>query len=444
MALTLTTSPATVQLAKNPVYVKFLSTSYSSLDNYRVVLRVLFENVYESTTYAQIVEAECIPDSNGESTFDLSGVLQKAMERTMAVQVPDFSNPTPYLADTLRRFKIQYLEKSGTPQEEQSATTSSAYKVLYGGVDMHYFGLYNFFSNLSATNSLLTYYPSGKIVAREQPEYLTYIQQATAISSHAFIRVVQYDNTGTLIGTFADYYRLNADYPDPIFIERYEACVFPTGPTALSLDTDCVKYTVQVFWVESISTPGGAEESGSATAASQLYTYYIDDSAQPLYTDLIWFGGFNTPHVLRCTGRKATRLDVQRQLSEQVVGFAADPTAMATLQHSRDWNNQYSYRSGAIRPEEKDAYQELVIENKLLEYAADGNYYRLRLTTNSLNVYEQETSPNYLEITAVRSLAPRNYMRLRSISVATSTENAWLLSDNGFWELGVMGGYWQL
>ena len=42
MALAITTSPATVQLAKNPVFVKFLSTSYGSLDNYRVVLRVLF------------------------------------------------------------------------------------------------------------------------------------------------------------------------------------------------------------------------------------------------------------------------------------------------------------------------------------------------------------------------------------------------------------------
>jgi hypothetical protein len=443
MAITLTTSPATVQLAKNPVYVKFLSTSYSSLDNYRVVLRVLLESVYESNTYAQIVEVECIPDSNGESTFDLSKVLQRAMERTMAVQVPDFSNPIPYLADTLRRFKIQYLEKYGAPQEEQSATTSSAYKVLYGGVDMHYFGLYNFFSNLSATNSLLTYYPSGKIIARDQPEYLTYIQQASAISAHAFIRVVEYDNAGGTIAT-TDHYRLNADYPDPIFIDRYKCCVFPTGPVALSLAADTVKYTVQVFWVESIAGGGGNEESGSATAASQLYTYYIDNAAQPIHTDLVWFGGFNNPHILRCTGRKAARLDVQRQLSEQVVTFGADPTTLATMQHGRDWNNQYNYRSGALKPEEKDALQELIIENKLLEYAADGNYYRLSLTTNSLNVLEQNISPNYLEFNAVRALAPRNFMRLSPIAVAAPTENTWLLGDGGFWELGVTGDYWQL
>lgn len=443
MALTITTSPATVQLAKNPVSVKFLSTSYSSLDNYRVVLRVLFEATYESGTYAQEVETECIPDSNGECTFDLSGILQTAMERTMTFQVPDLTNQIPYLADTLRRFKIQYLEKYGTPQAEQTATTSSAYKVVYGGVDAHYFGFFNFFSNLSTSNSLLTYYPSGKSIARDQPEYLTYIQQASAISPHAFIQLKQYSNAGSLIST-VNKYRLADSYPDYIILDRYQSAVFPVGPEALSLDSSAVKYTVQIFSVPTLAGGGGDSENGTPAAASQLYTYYIDDNPQTNSKDLIWFGGFMNPHILRATGRKRTRLSVERLLSEQVVSFGYDPTTLATLQHSRSFSQPLNYRSGSLKPEEKDALQELLIENRILEYAQDGNYYRLLLTDNNYEVFEEEQSPNYLEFSAVRALAPRNYMRLRSIADGAPTLQGWLTSDNGFWELGTVGGYWQL
>lgn len=443
MAITLTTAPATVQLSKNPVFVKFLSTSHTSLDNYRVMLRVLFEDDYESGTYAEVIEVEAIPDSSGETVFDISAVLNSELERTIPQRVPDFANQIPYLADTLRRFKIQYLERYGTPPAEQSATTSSAYKVLYGGVDTHYFGLYDFFDNLATDNSLLTYYPSGKTISSDQPEYLSHICHQATSGYYAFLRVNQYDSSGAQISQF-DKFRLSMAYTDLLFLDVYQVGVFPTGPEALGLNVDAVKYTVQVFAAGTQTGLGGLQESATPAAASQAFTYYIDHSARPAPQTLIWFNGFSAPHILRCQGRKVTRLEVQRLISEQVVGFNYDPTALATVQHSRTWNHAFSYRSGAISPEEKDALQELLIENRLLEYAADGNYYRLLVTGNSFQVYEQDTSPNYLEITAVRALAPRNFMRLRTITAGVVLENGWLVSDNGFWELGAAGGYWQL
>lgn len=445
MALTITTTPATVQLAKNPVYVKFLSTSHGSLDNYRVVLRVLFEAVYESGTYTEIVETEAIPDSNGETTFDIARVLRSAMEQNIELQIPDLVTPVPYLADTLRRFKIEYLEKYGTPQVEQAATTSSAYKVLYGGVDAHYFGLFDWFANLADDFSLITYYPSGKTIARDQPEFLTYIQEASAISPHAYIVLSQYDNTGTLIST-TDLYRLDDGYPDYIILDRYQCAVFPVGPEALALDADAVKYTVQVYSVPTVDVFGvGIIENGTPAAASQAYTYYVDDSTQPIMLDLLWFGGFNQPHILRCTGRKRIRLGVERLTSGRITSYNYDPRTLENLQHDRSFNQSYTYRSGSLKPDELDALQELLIENKVFEYAEDGNTYRLLVTDRNYDLLETERSPNYLEFTAERSLAPVNYQRLRSLAEGAPAELFWLLEDaSGNWLMESGSGYFKL
>lgn len=443
MAISLSTAPASVNLSKNPVYVRLLSSGTSGLVNYRAVLRVEVEKVYSSGTYTQIAEIEAVPDSSGFSNFDLQSILHTCMERYTSLQVPDLENPLPYNLDTLRRFKIKYLEKYGTPQVEQTVTTSSVYKVICGGVDNHYFGLYDFFSNLSATNSLLTYYPSGKIIARDQPEYLTYIQQASAISPHAFIRINEYDNEGVLLGTH-DSYRLNADYPYPVFLNRYESAVFPTSAEALVISATAVKYTVQVWAVESLATPGGNIENGSAAAASQMYTYYIDDAVQPNPHDIIWLGGFRNPHILRCTGRKRTRLSVERFMSEQVVPFGYDPRSAGVVQHRRSFEQPLSFRSGSLKPEEIDALQEMLIENILLEYTADGNYYRLSLTGNNFDVYEDGVSPNALEFAAVRALAPGSYMKLRPLSGDVPDADLWQTNSNGFWELNVTGGFLEL
>lgn len=443
MSVALTTAPGTVNLAKNPVYVKFQSSSYSSLENYRVVLKVLFESSYDSGTFTEIVETEAIPDGNDECTFDLSDVLQRAMERTMTFQVPDIATGTPYVSDTLRKFKIEYFEKYGTPQVEQSSTTSVAYKVLYGGVDSHYFGLYDFFDNVDDTNAFLGYPPDKKRIARDQPEYLTYLQHDGTASNSCFIRVKQYNHLGILISTF-DKWKINLSYQDPIGPAQYQPAVFPTGPTELGVASTAYKYTVQIFHIQVLFSGGTYTTTGSETQGSQEYTYYIDNDIQATPHDLVWMGGFNQPNILRCRGRKRSRLTVDRLLSERIASYGYDPTTQATVQHRRDFNTHLTYRTGELTPEQADALQEMLIENRLFVYEEDGNYYRLRLTQSNYNINEEEATPNYLEFTVERALAPRNYMRLRSMTDGAPTEQQWLANDNGFWALNTGGGFWQL
>lgn len=437
MALALSISPEAVSLSKNQVHVRLLSTSHSGLDNYRAVLRILFEDVYASGTFTQVAEIEAIPDSNGFSNFYIQKILDAELHENTPFRVPDLEDPHPYTTDTKRRYKIQYLEKYGDPQVEQAATTSSALSVLLGGVDIHYAGLYNFFDNVDADNSLLTYMPTGKVIARDQKDVITFLNH-TGSTKYFGIAVRQYDVTGTEIGSVNYLHTGIADGPeDAVGLVAWACAVFPVGPEKLSISSNAVKYTVQVYEMNIFTaTPVAAQ--------SQVFTYYVSEIYQEQPFDLIWFGSFHNPHILRCTGRKRTRLTIERLISERVTEWGYDPHVGQQYQHDRNFNQQFTYRTGSLRPDDVDALQELLIENKLLEHATDGNYYRLRLTENTYDILETRTSPNYLDFNAVRSLAPGNYMKVRSAAVPPAGENVWEQNDNGYWDLNTGNGYWEL
>jgi hypothetical protein len=436
MAISLSIQPESVSLSKNMVHARILSTSYTSLDNYRVVLRVLFEKVWNSNTFAQVAEIEAIPDANGFTNFYLEKILDSECALNTPFRVPDLEDPHPYQTDTLRRYKLEYFEKYGNPQTPQTATTSSAYSVLYGGADWHYAGLYSFLDNVTASNALLTFMPSGKTLYRTQKDVLTFLNH-TDSTKYFGLEVKQYNASGVQIGSTLYKHTGVADSPDDaVSLAAWQAAVFPTGPQKLGLDAAALKYTVRVYDMN-IST------QAAVTAQSQLFTYYIDDTYQTHPSDLIWFGSFNNPHILRATGRKRKRLQIDRQLTERVTGFGYTPTTGAVLQHDRNWNNLFTYRTGAIRLDDADALQELLIENKLLEFT-DQNYYRLRLTENNYDIFETGTSPVYLDFDAVRSLAPYSFTKIKAGLIPPEGNNVWETNSNGYWELNTGNGYFEL
>lgn len=436
MAVSIGIQPESVSLSKNMVHARFVSTGHTTLANYRVVLRVLFEKVYNSNTFTQVAEMEAIPDANGFCNFYLETILDNECALNTPFRVPDLENPHPYGTDTLRRYKLQYFEKYGNPQVAQTATTTSAYSVLYGGVDRHYAGLYDFFANVDADNSLLTYVPSGKTLYRTQKDVLTFLNH-TGSTKYFGLEVKQYNASGAQIGATLYKHTGVADSPDDaVALAAWQAAVFPVGPQKLGLSSSAVKYTVRVYDMNITSQT-------AITASSQLHTYYIDDTYQQHPYDLIWFGSFNNPHVTRALGRKRKRLTVERQISERVVSFGYTPSVGAVVQHDKSWNNIFNYRTGALRVDELDALQEMLIENKLLEFT-DGDYYRLRLTESSYDLYETGTSPLYLDFDAVRSLTPYSYMKVRSAAQPPLGDNVWETNSNGYWELNTGNGYWEL
>ena len=219
----------------------------------------------------------------------------------------------------------------------------------------------------------------------------------TGATKYFGLEVKQYNASGTQIGSTLYKHTGVADSPDDaVALAAWQAAVFPVGPQKLGLNAAAVKYTVRVYDMN-IST------QTALTARSQVYAYYIDDTYQPHPSDLIWFGAFNNPHITRALGRKRKRLQVERQISERVVSFGYTPSVGAVVQHDKSWNNIFSYRTGALRVDEADALQELLIENKILEFT-DGDYYRLRLTESGYDVHESNTYPVYMDFDAVRSM----------------------------------------
>lgn len=436
MALAISISPEDVVLSKNLVHVRLLSTSYSGLDNYKTVLRILFEDEYGEGTFSQIAEIEAQPDSNGFTHFNIQKILEKKLLLTTPFRVPDVEDQHPYTCDTLRRYKLEYFERYGDPQEDQAAVVSASYQVLLGGVDWHYHGFYDFFDNLSADNALLTYIPSGITATRSQPNFLTFINW-TGPYTRFFLKIRQWDEDGEELTGFSTYHTIDGDDDDPPYLLTNQAAVFPATADVLGVHAEAVKYSVQVWSLVS-------EGLDPQIAVSQEYYIYLDDEYQHQPADIIWFGSFRNPHVLRCKGRKRTALSIERRVSERIISWGDDPHVGSLTQHDRNFNQQFTYRTGPLRTDDVDALQEMLIENTLLEYAADHNYYRLLLTQNRYDIHETRVTPHHLEFSAERSIAPGSYMKVRSAAMPAADDNLWELNDNGFWELNTGSGYWQL
>lgn len=446
MAISVITIPTDKVLSRNPVRFETLSTGHSALDNYRVVVRILFEKTYLSATFDQVAEVECIPDSAGICRFDFQKTLHAELHRNHTLRIPDIEDQHPFPLNSTRRFKIEYLEKYGDPQVEQTSTTSSIVSILLGGVDMHYFGLNDFFENIEDTNAILSYWPDGKRIARNQPEYLNFLQHEEGVVSYnrQFLKVKQYDITNTLTSTTDHFRTYTGTDDDALTLRRWNAGAFPVSPEKLALNAATVKYTVQVWGVSTIAQPEGESEQGSPIALSQEVTYYIDDEYQHRPTDVIWFGSFANPHILRCTGEKSTQLDITRYMSELVFTNNADPRQLASRQHSKESNQSYTYRTGSLTEDEKATLQEMLEENNLFEYAYDTNYYRLELTGKRYDLIRHRRTPETLEFAAKRAFPARNYMRLLPSTAAPGTTGRWQITDNGYWQLNTGSGYWLL
>lgn len=436
MAITLSIAPESVNLTKNQVLVRLTSSNYSQLVNYRAVLRILLEKTYNSNTFVQVAEIEAIPDSNGFSSFYIERILDTELQLCTPFRVPDLENPHPYACETTRRFRIQYLEKYGDPQQGQTPVTSSNYVAIIGGVDAHYAGLFNFFENVDEDNALLSYMPGGKTIGRNHAEVITFLNH-TGATKYFGLAVNEYNSAGVQIGTTTYLHTGVADAPeDAVPLAPWWTAVFPVGTDKLTIDENAAYYTVQVFEMN-INT------QQPVAAQSQVVTYYLGGT-HPYPAQLIWFGSFHNPHVLRCTGRKRTRLLVERQLSDRIVTWGLDPHLGATIQHARSFNHQYTYRTGAVSQDEADALQEMLIENKVLEHTPSGSYHRLVLTDSSYDILEQRSTPAYLEFAANRSLSPLNYMKLRKVQDEDAETDVWELNNNGYWELNTGSGFWQL
>ena len=401
-------------------------------DHLKVQLELFFEAQYLSGDFMPVVTLSAIPDTSGKTTFDISGILDAEVRNSLDdPPIPDFNANTPQKANTLRRYFVRYQEL-----HDQILTPSWSYLdpklVLCGGIARNLFADYDFFGNLNESNSLLSWYPDGKKVNIDQPEWIAWYNYHNQ-THEVVIGVSLMDEDGSVEATLIKH------SVDVLQVAPHEILLIPVGYTQLDLDAHLaqipnpVKYTVQVFdW--------NLYQQQIAIAYSQKRTYFIDKKHYEEKHYLMHLNGFCLPETLRCVGNFTKELAVQRETSQRILtpGYAASFTEQ--FQYQEDFENRFTYRTGYLTKAQVDALQELLIHNQLFEVYVEG-YIPLLLTENEFVIHDTGQFLFALEIKAIPALKQGYYSNV--MIPMEASQIGWRTSGASFWKT-VFGLTWKI
>lgn len=364
--------------------------------NHKILLDLFVEQTYLGGDFEEVVTLEGKIDTDGNVTFDLQDILHAEVLKAMGNLVPPaFDLNTPFIADNLRRYYYRYREDYDGITPVQWTTGALKY-VMCGGVEQGYFAGNDFFNTLNNDNSLLTWYPSGKNVSADQPEFIAFYNHLGA-DKEVLIQYKYYTAESATPEIRFAYDLLN------LTVKSGETLVLPVGFSQLGLsDTSIVKYTVQCV------DKASPYDSGNPTFVSELRSFYVDHSYYLEKRYLLYYNSFCLPEVLRCVGYQTKDLRVERENGRKTLPAGYGVSDHELFQYDEEWSNPLTFRSGYLSKNEVDALQELLIYNKVFEVDADG-YVRLHLIDNRYKVTETRQFLHTISFRAIASVYPVNY-----------------------------------
>jgi hypothetical protein len=396
-------------------------------DNLALFLDVFFEQEYEGGDYRKSVSLRSLPSKQaGEAIFNLSNILDREIARTAArPPLPVFSASDTELAQNLRNYYVRYRQQydgaSDFLRDWQYLGTS---RVLWGGISQALSAqTTDYMGNINAGSSLLTWYPDGKTVAPQQPEWLPWYNY-TLTSKNVILEVKRFTEEEQLNTFFA--------HEDGIAIQPGETALIPAGPEQIDLADTVVKYTVRI--VDETSD----WEEGNPVYLSPARTFYIDRDHYDEQRFLMYLNGFGVPCTLRCIGEHSKELEIERQIAERTLMPDYDDQAEELFQFDYFLQQVFTFRTGFLTRAEIEALQEMLAYNHLYEVDSEG-YIPLLITADQFRITETRQSLHSLEIPC----RPRLRAKMYSGDTSVPMMLAWRTTGSSFWQT-TFGSQWQI
>jgi len=404
-------------------------------DGYAIVMELFFEGV---SGFKKVVELKAIPDAQGLVTFNLEEILHAEFKNDFPF-VP-INTDTPVLANNIKKYFARIREDWYNIFENPLSTDGDwisipTRQVLCGGVSQAYFADHNLLEDLDEENAFLSWYPDGKTVSPDQPEYIAWFNH-TDTNREIIIRLERFRDTDQMTELFR-----YDDIQPKISVAPNQTLIIPVGYNQLDIDipgnTDVRKYTIQV--VDAASD----FETGEPIFLSQKRSYYVDYCDYPEKRYIQFANGFCIPQTIRCIGRWTKDLLINREESTKILKPNYQSIDRQRIQHNVDFDNQFIYRTGWLTKNEVDALQEYLINNEGFEILASG-YLPLHIISKRFAITQTLKNLHALEIKVIPGLKLKNYSNKNLLPKLTSEDFWELESSNGFWELESGGTFWEL
>jgi len=407
----ITTLPTNTHTVTNDI-----APTTSFPENHKVWIEIFFET---ANGLERVSRNEAYADANSIISFDIAEVIDAELENEQPeLPIPDFNSSDIQLHDIVRQYYIRYREDYDGIESPEWTSSSTKY-ALFGGVAQDMFAELNFFDMLSEDHSLLTWYPTGKSVSLDQPEWVAWYNYFEG-GKGVLVEVTWYDVDGNPT-TDIKYTGNTVNCP------ANHVMLVPVGYTQLGIDeSTAIRYSVRLM------DRGEYEENPQTVYISEVREFYLDRGYHKEKNYLMYLNSFNCPETLRCVGDFSKSLDVKRKKSSKIL--AADFTAATpeVSQHNQSFNNGLTFRSGYLSKAEVDALQELLIYGQVWQVSED-NTFKLELMTSKFDLIETMKFLNSISFEARPALNPKSYSGILTIegSGVVDDDEDRILDDQG-------------
>lgn len=353
----------------------FLITG-SPRDNFKIVLEIELESVYNSGTYDKKVIVKTIPflnESNGNYTahFDLQRLLDDWMTNLVKpynVAYPVTNSNTVNIATNFRNWKYILYEEYGTPPVQDTATIiisslAKINKVYKGGTSDRTRNKGYFFDGINETDSILTLFTKKRVLPN-QPEFLqvyNHTNAAATISIDLIIKNIDGD-TGTI------------PYPGtiPANIGIGESFVFQAGYNQLNIPNLQISNGFQalkdiIYWSFEISINGN-------TPTNKI-TYCLDCRHHQCKQFIQYSNSYGATETAHLTGVTEDRLKIKKYNYSRPRRYSNNILDNRTSTYKTESNKDFRARTGYQSRTQINYLQQMLLSKDVFILDTDNDEY---------------------------------------------------------------------
>lgn len=369
----------------------------NSRSNFKIVLEVWFEDVYQSNDWRLVGRESSVPDNAGEVFFDIADILDASVQESYQTPpLPEF-DPTQIapleiqVANVTRRYYIRYAESFGGQLSVDNWLDDRKLMVHHGGISSEDFAKGNFFLYQQANKRFSTWLPNKLPVKETQPQYLSWINYLN-IDATISLKFKVYFTDGTDSGDVL--------FGAPFDVLKWETLLLPAGHNQIGVKGATPPGKVAYKWDIWI------EES--AAVVTEIRTYYLDCSFGDCDETILYLNGLCSPETFLTSGRWRQDFKIDRIFGNKSLAPGYMIINGQQFQFSKRGQDSFMVRSGYISKDLAIALKAMLITNSLFHITAEG-YFPVVMSTDSFEITECKQFLHSLEFAVKRAFTTDEY-----------------------------------
>ena len=315
-------------------------------EGYQIRALVYIELEYMSGEFSLVSNVEGFMNNEAKYLLDVSYMLDAEIEDAWDEYPMPTEQNSIYKASNLRRYYVEFVEFWNNETDKQSVKSDIRF-VHWGGVSTDDENIATPIFLHALENNFLTWWPSGKKVSLEQPDWLSWINQFDKQTFSVSVRI--YTDAGTTQVLLHS-----------IELDTWETMVFQTGYTQNDLQALVAGEYINK-WEYYIQDAG-------LKVLSNEFRYY-PDRVTCLRRVILYFNSAGVPETFHTSGDWTQRMNVSTEVASRSASFNLNNLRPRSFVFSSNHKNSIKAVTGPLSKKEAFRIQPMI--NTMISFVQD-------------------------------------------------------------------------